>query len=232
MHIGAQFTRMKKIFKVLDGFTASSPVGGGAGVGGGSGGGCSLYPSGSLGSAVSPREAEIPESLTSEQFHVCKTVRHGFPYQPTALAYDPVQKILAIGTRNGGVRILGRPGVDCHCQHDSGAAVLHLQFLVNEGALVTACADETLHLWNLRQKRPAVLHSLKFNKERITCCHLPFQSKWLYVGTERGNTHIVNIESFVLSGYIVMWNKAIELSTKTHPGPVVHLSDTPRDEGK
>ncbi|KAK7940011.1 hypothetical protein WMY93_003337 [Mugilogobius chulae] len=127
---------------------------------------------------------------------------------------------------------LGRPGVDCYCQHESGAAVLQLQFLINEGALVTACADDTLHLWNLRQRRPAVLHSLKFNRERITFCHLPFQSKWLYVGTERGNTHIVNIESFILSGYVIMWNKAIELSTKTHPGPVVHLSDSPKDEGK
>ncbi|XP_063812916.1 syntaxin-binding protein 5-like isoform X3 [Pseudophryne corroboree] len=226
---------MKKLNfrKVLEGLTASSPVGGGgAAVGGGTGGGCSLYPSGTLGAVVSPRDADVQESLTSEQFHICKTVRHGFPYQPTALAFDPVQKILAIGTRTGAVRILGRPGVDCHCQHDSTAAVLHLQFLINEGALVTACANETLHLWNLRQKRPAVLHSLRFNKERITCCHLPFQSKWLYVGTERGNTHIVNIESFVLSGYVVMWNKAIELSTKAHPGPVVHLSDTPRDEGK
>ncbi|XP_068557543.1 syntaxin-binding protein 5-like isoform X10 [Cebidichthys violaceus] len=161
-----------------------------------------------------------------------QTVRHGFPYQPTALAFDPVQKILAIGSRTGGIRILGRPGVDCYCQHESGAAVLQLQFLINEGALVTACADDTLHLWNLRQRRPAVLHSLKFNRERITFCHLPFQSKWLYVGTERGNTHIVNIESFILSGYVIMWNKAIELSTKTHPGPVVHLSDSPKDEGK
>lgn len=221
---------MKTIRKVLDGLTASTPVG--AGGGGGTAGGCPLYPSAQLGAAGSPREPEIQESLTSEQFQVCKTVRHGFPYQPTALAFDPVQKILAIGTRSGGVRILGRPGVDSHCQHDSGAAVLHLQFLINEGALVTACADDTLHLWSLRQKRPAVLHSLRFNKERITCCHLPFQSKWLYVGTERGNTHIVNILSFVLSGYVVMWNKAIELSTKAHPGPVVHLSDTPRDEGK
>ncbi|XP_062906719.1 syntaxin-binding protein 5-like isoform X9 [Mobula hypostoma] len=44
--------------------------------------------------------------------------------------------------------------------------------------------------------------------------------------------YVVNIESFVLSGYVIMWNKAIELSTKTHPGPVVHLSDSPRDEGK
>ncbi|XP_032385681.1 syntaxin-binding protein 5-like isoform X11 [Etheostoma spectabile] len=29
-----------------------------------------------------------------------------------------------------------------------------------------------------------------------------------------------------------MWKRAIKLSTKTHPGPVVHLSDSPKDEGK
>lgn len=50
-----------------------------------------------------------------------------------------------------------------------------------------------------------------FFLHRITFCHLPFQSKWLYIGTERGNIHIVNVESFMLSGYVIMWNKAIEL---------------------
>ncbi|KAM8858114.1 syntaxin-binding protein 5-like isoform 4-T4 [Synchiropus picturatus] len=216
---------MKKFRKVLDGLTTSSPV---ATIGSPSCGSAAGTPT----AAPTPKEIDIQETLVSENFQLCKTVRHGFPYQPTALAFDPVQKILAIGSRSGGVRILGRPGVDCFCQHESGAAVLQLQFLINEGALVTACADDTLHLWNLRQRRPAILHSLKFNRERITFCHLPFQSKWLYVGTERGNTHIVNIESFILSGYVIMWNKAIELSTKTHPGPVVHLSDSPKDEGK
>uniref|UniRef100_A0A4X1VQ65 Syntaxin-binding protein 5 n=3 Tax=Sus scrofa TaxID=9823 RepID=A0A4X1VQ65_PIG len=178
------------------------------------------------------REPEIQETLQSEHFQLCKTVRHGFPYQPSALAFDPVQKILAVGTQTGALRLFGRPGVECYCQHDSGAAVIQLQFLINEGALVSALADDTLHLWNLRQKRPAILHSLKFCRERITFCHLPFQSKWLYVGTERGNIHIVNVESFTLSGYVIMWNKAIELSSKSHPGPVVHISDNPMDEGK
>lgn len=46
---------------------------------------------------------------------------------------------------------------------------------------------------------------------RITCMHLPLQSKWLYVGTEKGNIHIVHIESFALSGYVINWNKAIEV---------------------
>ncbi|XP_073709303.1 syntaxin-binding protein 5a [Garra rufa] len=206
---------MKKfnIRKVLDGLTAVS----------------SPSPSSQLGA----KENEfIPETLQSDHFQLCKTVRHGFPYQPSSMAFDPVQKILAIGTQSGALRLFGRPGVECYCQHESGAAVIQLQFLINEGALVSALADDSIHLWNLRQKRPAVLHSLKFNKERITFCHLPFQSKWLYIGSERGNIHIVNVESFTLSGYTIMWNKAIELSSKAHPGPVVHISDNPMDEGK
>ena len=34
-----------------------------------------------------------------------QTFRHGFPYQPTVLAYDPVQNILAIGTKTGALRM-------------------------------------------------------------------------------------------------------------------------------
>ncbi|XP_034713723.1 syntaxin-binding protein 5 isoform X14 [Etheostoma cragini] len=208
---------MKKfnIRKVLDGLTAASSS------------------SSATAQPGTPRENDvIQETLQSEHFQLCKTVRHGFPYQPSSMAFDPVQKILAVGTQNGALRLFGRAGVECYCQHESGAAVIQLQFLINEGALVSALADDSIHLWNLRQKIPAILHSLKFNRERITYCHLPFQSKWLYIGTERGNIHIVNVESFTLSGYVIMWNKAIELSTKTHPGPVVHISDNPMDEGK
>uniref|UniRef100_A0A8C0AMN3 Syntaxin-binding protein 5-like n=1 Tax=Buteo japonicus TaxID=224669 RepID=A0A8C0AMN3_9AVES len=136
------------------------------------------------------------------------TVRHGFPYQPSALAFDPVQKILAIGTQTGALRLFGRPGVECYCQHDSGAAVIQLQFLINEGALVSALADDTLHLWNLRQKRPAILHSLKFNRER----HFEMQF-W------QGKLF------FKLKYFLFR-------SSKSHPGPIVHISDNPMDEGK
>ncbi|KAG7511091.1 syntaxin-binding protein 5-like isoform X2 [Solea senegalensis] len=211
---------MKKfnIRKVLDGLTAASS---------------SSSSSSAAAQPGTPRENDaVQETLQSEHFQLCKTVRHGFPYQPSSMAFDPVQKILAVGTQTGALRLFGRAGVECYCQHESGAAVIQLQFLINEGALVSALADDSIHLWNLRQKIPAILHSLKFNRERITYCHLPFQSKWLYIGTERGNIHIVNVESFTLSGYVIMWNKAIELSTKTHPGPVVHISDNPMDEGK
>ncbi|XP_076258837.1 syntaxin-binding protein tomosyn isoform X4 [Rhynchophorus ferrugineus] len=182
-------------------------------------------------------DQEIQESLRPEHFQVKRTFRHGFPFQPTAMAFDPVQKLLAIGSKCGSLRILGQPGVDVHVRHDmdgppGSAAVLHLQFLVNEGALISATADDTLHLWNFRQKVPQIVQSLKFQKEKITCVHLPLQSKWLYVGSEKGNVHIVQIENFSLSGYVINWNKAIELTRKTHPGCIVHLSDNPLDASK
>lgn len=61
---------------------------------------------------------------------------------------------------------LGRPGVDAHLKHDGEGAVIQIQFLTNEGALITATSDDVVHLWNFRQKKPEVVHSLKFQRER------------------------------------------------------------------
>lgn len=38
-------------------------------------------------------------------FLFLQTVRHGFPYQPSSMAFDPVQKILAVGTQTGALRL-------------------------------------------------------------------------------------------------------------------------------
>ncbi|KPU75199.1 uncharacterized protein Dana_GF21382, isoform F [Drosophila ananassae] len=180
------------------------------------------------------QEQEIQEQLKADHFTLKKTFRHGFPYSPTCFAFDPVQKLLAIGDKSGYIRILGRPGVDAHAKHEgeSECAVLFAQFLVNEGALVTVTADDTIHLWNIRQKTPRIVQSLKFQRERVTCIHLPVGSKWLYVGTEKGNIHVVHIDTFALSGYIINWNKAIEVVRTSHPGAVIALCDNPLDANK
>uniref|UniRef100_A0A1Q3FYI9 Putative tomosyn n=1 Tax=Culex tarsalis TaxID=7177 RepID=A0A1Q3FYI9_CULTA len=210
---------MKKFtFKgVLDGFRSST-----------------VNQSSPLGQSRICTEQEIQETLKADHFQLRKTFRHGFPYSPTALAYDPVQKILAIGDKSGSIRILGKFGVDAHVSHEgeSACAVNLIEFLVNEGSLVTATADDTLHLWNYHTKIPKVVQSLKFQRERITHLHLPIGTKWLYVGTEKGNTHIVHADSFTLSGYVINWNKAIDPIRMTHPGAIVHLSDNPLDANK
>lgn len=45
------------------------------------------------------------EQLIGIDTFFLQTFRHGFPYQPTALAFDPIQRLLAIGTKNGSLRM-------------------------------------------------------------------------------------------------------------------------------
>ncbi|XP_075252173.1 syntaxin-binding protein 5-like isoform X2 [Convolutriloba macropyga] len=198
--------------KVFDGFSTSQASSGG--------------------SSVNKTEIEIPEILGSSNFELKKTVRHGFPHLPSSLAFDPVQSILAIGTKTGSIKLYGKPGVDGYISHDSEVTVTKLQFVINQGGLISVLEDSSVHLWNLKLKTPAIIHSLKFNRERITAIHLPLRSKFLYVGTERGNVFVVNVDSFTISGYQIQWNRAIGSQRNSHPGPVLEMHECPDDENK
>ncbi|CAF0873638.1 unnamed protein product [Brachionus calyciflorus] len=112
-------------------------------------------------------------------------------------------------------------------------SVLFMAFVTNEGALITYTEDSTISFWNLRQKQPGITYSRKLVNEKGSVMYLPFQSNWLYIGTEKGNTYLLNIyNNFSQSGYDVKWNNVIELTQKTKPGKVIHLSEHPLDSSK
>uniref|UniRef100_A0A914ZBB2 Lethal giant larvae homologue 2 domain-containing protein n=1 Tax=Panagrolaimus superbus TaxID=310955 RepID=A0A914ZBB2_9BILA len=148
------------------------------------------------------------------------------------MAFDPVQKLIAIGAGHGEVRLLGQAGVDYFLKHESDEPVVHLQFLINEGGLITVQRDDSIHLWNYRQKTPEIVNSMQMSKEKVSCIYLPFQSKWLYVGTDKGNIYFICLANFELSTYVINWNKAIDLSCRIHPGCVKHLSLCPTETHK
>lgn len=182
-------------------------------------------------------EQDICETLSADKFTVENTLRHGFPFKPTCMAFDPIQKLLAIGNRTGCVRIFGRPGIDYEIQHDSDRGgdppqVMQVEFIINQGRLLTACTDNSINLWEFKTKQPELLQTLKLNKERLVLMQLEFQDKWLYFATERGNVMIINLETFTLSGYQINWNKCMGPLDKNHPGTIVHLSVNPVDTSK
>ncbi|CUT99354.1 syntaxin binding protein 5 [Echinococcus multilocularis] len=148
------------------------------------------------------------------------------------MGFDPVQRILAVGTMNGCIKLFGRPGVEFHLEHPSSAAVLQLIFLVNEGGLISVCQDDIVHLWNIRQKPPDIVHSLHFKRETLTCGYLAVSSSWLSVGSEQGNVHFVNIQHFCTSGYVINWNRAINVTQSQRPGAVVQLAEHPQDSNR
>ncbi len=52
---------------------------------------------------------------------------------------------------------------------------------------------------------------LIFTFGRLTFGHLAVGSSWLSVGSEKGNLYFVNVRQFTTSGYVINWNKAIDL---------------------
>lgn len=48
------------------------------------------------------------------------------------MAYDCVQRLIAIGAERGSVRLLGQAGVDIHLKDESNEPVIFVQFLINE----------------------------------------------------------------------------------------------------
>ncbi|KER20493.1 hypothetical protein T265_10963 [Opisthorchis viverrini] len=196
-------TKSKKLLKVIDGFRSwnvNSPP---------------TY-------AVNSPSSDVEEVLKSEHFQVGRVAIHGFPYCPSCLAFDAVQKIVVVGTKSGVLRIFGRPGVDYVASHPSSAA----------GGLISICQDDVVHLWSIRQKNPELVHSLQFKREHLTCGHVPVGSSWLYLGTDKGNVHFVNVQRFTTSGYVINWNKAIDLNQSSHPGRVIQIAENPQDANK
>ena len=191
-------------------------------------------PGGGSGGSAGPvkLEQDIIENLVPDQFTAEPTLRHGFPFKPLSMAFDPLQKILAIGNRTGSVRIYGKPGIDIEFTHDNPCQVLQLFFVINAGKLLTVCTDDSINLWDFKKKVPELEQTLKMSRERLTRVHLEFQDKWLYIGTERGNVYLMNMDTFALSGYQISWNKLIDPMQKTHPGAISHISINPADPSK
>jgi len=109
---------------------------------------------------------------------------------------------------------------------------------------VTVGDGQSLYLWDLRPVKPVLLHTLRFT-ERVSHIYSPVDSEWLYVGTEKGNIHIVQLLNFLLSSYTIHWNKglfslptsflhfsAIELSCRSRPGKICQIEENPTDSNK
>ncbi|VDP86849.1 unnamed protein product [Echinostoma caproni] len=157
---------------------------------------------------------EIDENLKGENFQIAI---HGFPHQPTCMAFDPIQKIVAIGTKTGIIRIFGRPGVDYVVSHPSSSAVIEVIFLINEGGLISICQDDVVHLWNIKQKNPELVHSLQFK----LCCWAIFIVATVTISKLARNRQ-VNAESTIelnipkLSNPDLLYARAPLFKTPTH----------------
>ncbi|XP_038069031.1 LLGL scribble cell polarity complex component 2-like isoform X3 [Patiria miniata] len=181
------------------------------------------------------------QRLQKELFAFNKTVEHGFPHKPSALAYDPKLKLLAIGTQSGVIKIYGAPGVEFIGVHDGESAVWQLFFLPEQGRIISLLQDNSLHLWEVNIKDGnSVLEEVKsFSLEgrlkKISVCCLSADCKTLYMGTEGGNIYLLNVATFDMDELIIYQDVVMQNvpdDYKVNPGPVEAIAQHPTDEEK
>ncbi|XP_050447248.1 lethal(2) giant larvae protein homolog 1 isoform X5 [Cataglyphis hispanica] len=175
------------------------------------------------------------QKLQKDLFAFRKTVQHGFPNKPTALAWDPSLRVMIIGTASGAIKVFGRPGVEFYGQHsvESGEnAVTKIIPLPKEGRLVSLCDDNSLHLWEINECSIVETKSLSLEGKlkKISAICLESNGKHLLLGTEGGNIYLLNFETFVMPDNIIYQDVVMQNvpeDYKKNPGAVEAIAEQP-----
>jgi lethal(2) giant larvae protein len=187
-----------------------------------------------------PRESEARIKLQKELFAYNKCVEHGFPHKPTALAYDPKLKIAAIGTKSGALRIYGKPGVEFSAHHPEEEAVTNIYFLHGQGRLITQCSNNTVYQWDINSTEAGqseLVQTRSFSMEAsklktLSACCVSAAGHTLMMGTEGGNIHTLDTNSFRLREEIIYQDVVMQNvpdDFKVNPGAVEALAPCPTD---
>ncbi|XP_075755881.1 lethal(2) giant larvae protein homolog 1 isoform X2 [Pelodiscus sinensis] len=181
---------------------------------------------------------------------VLRTVEHGFPNQPSSLAYDPKLRIMAVGTKSGAVKVYGAPGVEFTGLHKETAAVTQMHFLPGQGRLLSLLDDNTLHLWEIDQKDgySHLEETLSFTLPgragsppsitRVTVILLKSASDVACLGTEGGGVYFLELAGFTLREDQTLYQEEILQSVPDDYrcgkslGPVESLQEHPQDSSK
>ncbi|CAG7825120.1 unnamed protein product [Allacma fusca] len=167
--------------------------------------------------------------LQRELYAFRKMTTHGFPSKPSALAYDAILRLLAIGNKSGLIRVLGRPGVEFSGQHpDDDSPILKIIFVPKRGFVITLTDDNTLHLWQIKNGAGASLSLIKSypldgKLKKISCLRLKQQEDEVFVGTEGGNVYTLDVSKFEITEQVIYLDVVLQNAPDTYklnPGAV------------
>ncbi|XP_076225397.1 LLGL domain-containing protein l(2)gl isoform X2 [Nomia melanderi] len=172
------------------------------------------------------------QKLHKDLFAFQKTLQHGFPNNPTALAWDPILRLMMIGTASGAIKVFGRPGVEFYGQHvETGErAIKKIVAVPNEGRLVTLL-DKSVHMWEIDES--SIIETQSFSLEgkfKVSAMCLESSGENLLLGTEGGNIYLLNMKTFTTSDNIIYQEVVIQNvpnDYKKNPRAVEAIAEQP-----
>ncbi|URE04905.1 WD40 [Musa troglodytarum] len=111
------------------------------------------------------------------------TIHYGIPYTASILAFDPIQRLLAIGTLDGRIKVIGGDNIEGLLICPKKVPYKYLEFLHNQGFLVAITNENEVQVWNLELRQ--LVHCFQW-EANVTAFSVIYGTYLMYIGDENG----------------------------------------------
>ncbi|KAK6509259.1 hypothetical protein TWF481_004018 [Arthrobotrys musiformis] len=175
-------------------------------------------------------EINLSGNIANDDLALDDVKRYGFEGKPSALAYDPVQSLIAVGTNEtdttpGAIYIFGQSRVSVRYNLPRKTSVKHLR--IHDNRLFALDTKHELHHFNLETN--ALVCSWSPPGAVSAICSDP-ATDFIFLGLQNGETVVFDVDGNIAAPLKIpnLWK---EHSPKALSLPVVSLAMHPRDLG-
>ncbi|KAJ6303499.1 hypothetical protein OIU77_017388 [Salix suchowensis] len=131
-------------------------------------------------------------SLTAADLDLQVVVHYGIPSTASLLAFDSIQRLLAIATLDGRIKVLGGDGIEAIFTSPKQLPYKNIEFLQNQGFLISISIENDIQVWNLESR--CLAYSLQWEMN-ITAFSVISRSCFMYIGDEHGSLSVLKYDS-------------------------------------
>ncbi|XP_023767381.1 uncharacterized protein LOC111915982 isoform X1 [Lactuca sativa] len=175
-----------------------------------------------------------PDSLKSDDVNPRPIFHYGLPSGCNLFAHDPIQKILAISTIDGRIKLFGQDNTQAVLESPDALPSKFLQFIHNQQFLININANNHIEVWNIDLNSLAHVHVYK---EEITSFTILQNTFYMYVGDPIGNVSVLKFDkeqcNITQMKYIIPFSASHGNSTADHTNAaVMYILPQPSAESK
>ncbi|KAI8557034.1 hypothetical protein RHMOL_Rhmol05G0302700 [Rhododendron molle] len=174
-----------------------------------------------------------PEMLADLDMQIA--IHYGIPSTASILAFDPIQSLLAIGTLDGRIKVIGGDNIEGLLTSTKKLPFKYLEFLQNQGLLVSVSNDNDIQVWDLESR--CITGSLQW-ESNITAFSVIYASHFMYIGDEYGRMSVLKYQTedaglLKLPYYVSLDHitEAADISIPDHQ-PIVGILPQPCSSGQ
>ncbi|XP_010548213.1 PREDICTED: uncharacterized protein LOC104819720 isoform X3 [Tarenaya hassleriana] len=167
----------------------------------------------------------LPEGLRANDVEPRVVFHYGIPSGSCMFGYDPIQKILAVSTRDGRIKLFGKDHTQALLVSEEASTTKFLDFVHNQGILLVVNVKNRIEVWDIDKKLLSHVHV--FNGKITSFRVMQVIPYFSYVGDSSGNVTVLRLVPD--SGKVVQMDYTIPfVASNGSPGDTAVINILPQ----